>query len=161
MNPFLWKAHPLLEGLIRLVTDPASLTVSEASDLLLIVLGINLIWAAGLFWITRRGAGIRLPLFKAYLLALPATLLYAPLVITVVGDVADHAFRFQDRALVVFAIFVASQTLAGFYAFALRQGVRGDALGLAGGVTVSLFLLLLSMPACGLLLAVNAFLRVV
>lgn len=161
MNPFLYKAHPLLYRLADLLAHPSGHSLGEISDLLLILLAINVLWVPALLWAARRAAGVRLPFLKGYLLALPATLAYAPMMITVVSDVVGHAFRLQDRFLLVFAIFVTSQMLGGFYAFTLRKGRRFDVAELAAGLSVSLFLLLVSIPACSVLLGLNALLRVV
>lgn len=161
MNPFLYKAHPLLYRLADLLAHPSGHGLGEIAELVLIFLAINLLWAPGLLWAARRAAEVRLPFLKGYLLALPATLVYAPLMMTVVSDVAGHAFRLEDRFLLVFAIFVTSQMLGGLYAFALSQGSRADPASLAAGMAVSLFLLLVSIPVSGVLLGLNALLRVV
>lgn len=158
MNPFLYKAHPLLYRLADLLANPSAHGPGDIAELSLIFLALNVLWAVGLPWAARRAAEIRVSFLKGYALALPATVLYAPLMISVVGDVAAQAFRFEDRFLLVFALFVVSQMLGGFYAVALRRGRRGDSVGLAAGMAVSLFLLLVSLPACLVLLEVQKFL---
>jgi hypothetical protein len=161
MNPFLYKAHPLMYRLVDFLIRPSAYRLDDISELALIFLAINIFWALGLYWVARRAAGVRLPFLKSYGLALPATILYAPPLMTVVGDVAAQAFHMEERFLLVFAIFVGSQMLGGFYAAALRQGRRSEPAGLAAGLAVSLFLLLVSVPFSGLLLGLNALLRVI
>lgn len=146
MNPFLFKAHALLYHLVSFLINPASRSLDGAMELLAVVLSINLLWATPLIWIAGRD-DIRLSPLKAYLLALPATLLYAPTLLTVMADVTEHAFRLSDRFILVIAIFVASQMLGGFYAIALRQPHNRRPVGVVAGMTVSLFLLLVSMVA--------------
>lgn len=161
MNPFLYKAHPLQYRLFDFLIRPSAYRLDDMSELALIFLTINIFWALGLRWAAYRAAGVRLSFLKSYGLALPATILYAPPLLTVVGDVAAQAFRMEERFLLVFAIFVGSQMLGGFYAVALRQGRRSEPAGLAAGLAVSLFLLLVSVPFSGLLLGLNALLRVI
>jgi hypothetical protein len=160
MNPFLFKAHPLLYRSVELLIHPFDHTLDDFTRLVLIFLIINLLWAAGLPWAVRRAAAIRVSLLQGYFLALPATVLYAPLVVTVLSDVVTRTFEMQNRFLLVFSILVVSQMLAGFYAFFLRQGRRAEPVGLVAGVTVSLFLLLVSLPACGVLLGLDRVLRI-
>ena len=145
MNPFLYKAHPLLRRLISLFVDPHSSSLTDKAELIALMLALNLLWAPGLVWAAWQVDRLRLPLVKGYLLALPASLLYTPMVLTVVNDVAAQGFRFQDRFLLVFAIFVVSQMLTAFYAFALRHRPSGYPVGLGAGATLSLFLLLYSL----------------
>ncbi|MGZ8219043.1 hypothetical protein [Methylomagnum sp.] len=152
MNPFLFKAHALLYHLVNFLTNPAARSLDELLGLLTIVLAINLLWATPLLWIVSRDDAVSLSPLKAYLLALPATLMYAPTLLTVVADVTEHAFHLKDRLILVIAIFVASQMLGGFYAIALRQEHNRRPVGLVAGMTVSLFLLLVSMAASLLLL---------
>lgn len=155
MNPFLYKAHPLLQNLVILLTEPSAYRLDEAAALVLLVLAINLLWTPGLVWVARKADKLRLSLVQGYALALPACLGYTPLVLTVVGDVAAHGFRLQDRFIVVFATFAVSQILTGFYAFALRHRPGGYPAGLLAGATVSLFLLLMSLPLCLALLGLD------
>jgi hypothetical protein len=160
MNPFLYKAHPLLLRLIGLFTEPAASSLGGKAELVLLMLGLNLFWTLALVWAARKADGLRLPLRQGYVLALPACLLYTPLVLTVVGDVVAHSFRFQDRLFLVFAILAASQTLAAFYAFALRHRPSGHPVGLAAGFAVSLILLLFSLPVSLGLLGLNSLVRI-
>ncbi|SMF97254.1 hypothetical protein SAMN02949497_4675 [Methylomagnum ishizawai] len=152
MNPFLYKAHPLLHRLISLLLDPTSATPADALALAALMLGLNLLWVPALLWAALKTDRLRLSLPLAYGLALPASLLYTPMLLTVVSDVAAHGFRFQERFLLVFALFVVSQTLAGLYAFALRHRPSGYPAGLMTGETIALFMLLYSLVmAAGLL----------
>ena len=161
MNPFLYKAHPLLYRLVDFLLHPGAHGLDELSELVLIFLAINFFWAPGLVWVARRAAGVGLSFIKGYALALPACLGYAPLMLTLLGDVIAHAFRWPDRYLLIFSLFVATQMLGGFYALAFRQGGQGGPVDLAAGMAVSLFLFLVSIPACLVLLGLNAVLRVV
>lgn len=155
MNPFLFKAHPLLARLINLILDPATASLNDTAALILTLLAINLFWTPALIWAAKKTDRLRLSPLQAYALTLPASLTYTPLMLTVVADVAAHGFRFQDRFFLVFALLVLSQILTGFYAFALRHRPSGYAAGLAVGATVSLFLLLLSLPISLLLLGLD------
>lgn len=161
MNPFLYKAHPLQYRLVDFLIRPSAYRLDDMSELALVFLAINVFWALGLYWAARRAAGVRLPLLKSYGLALPATILYAPPLMTVMSDVMAQAFRMEERFLLVFAIFVGSQMLGGFYAVALRQERRSEPAGLTAGLAVSLFLLLISVPVSGVLLGLNALLWVI
>jgi hypothetical protein len=155
-NPFRFKAHPLLSRWIDLLSGSGQLSLDEVSQLLLIALAANLAWAFALRWFLWRAERIRLSFGRAFLLALPAALVYLPLATTVCSDVLAHAFRFQDRFIVVFSLFVASQILAAFYAFAIRYSALGNPIGLAAGMALSLFMLLLSLPLSLLLLGFDA-----
>lgn len=48
------------------------------------------------------------------MLALPATFLYAPLMLTLLSDVFAHAFELRNRWILLFAIIAASQMLTAF-----------------------------------------------
>lgn len=160
MNPFLYKAHPLQYRLLNLLLDPGASSVEDALEPIAMMLALGLLWAPALVWAVGKADRLRLSLFRGYCLALPACLLYTPLMLTVVGDVAVHGFRFADRFFVVFALFVLSQMLAGFYAFALRHRPSGHPVGLLAGETVSLFLLLYSLPVASGLMGVNAVIKI-
>ncbi len=160
MNPFLYKAHPLLLRLIGLFTEPSASSPGDKAELVLLMLAINLFWTPALVWAARKADGVHLSLLRGYALALPACLFYTPLVLTVVGDVAIHGFRIEDRFLLVFSIFVASQMLTGFYAFALRHRPSGRPAGLMPGLAVSLFLLLFSLPVSLGLLGLNPWVKI-
>lgn len=146
MNPFLYKPHPLMQRLLGLLFEPQAQSLDGVAGLVLLMLGLNCFWALGLIWAARSVDRLRLPLRLSYGLALPACLLYTPLALTIVSDVAVHGFRFQERFLLVFALLVVTQILAAFYAFMLRHRPSGYAVGLQAGLAVSLFLLLLGLP---------------
>jgi hypothetical protein len=159
MNPFLYKAHPRLLQWADLLANPSAHGIGEIADLALVFLALNALMALGLRWAAGRAAGIRPSFPKAFLLASPASLLYLPLMLTVVGDVVGHDFQLRERYILIFSIFVGSQMLAGFYAIALRHGPRGQPAGLRAGMAVALFLLLISIPACLAFLGLDALRR--
>jgi hypothetical protein len=159
MNPFLYKAHPLLLHWADLLANPSAHGIGELAELALGFLLLNAWMALGLLWTAGRAAGIRLALAKAFLLAIPASLLYLPFMLTVVGDVIGHEFQLRERYILIFSIFVGSQMLSGFYAIALRHGPHGQPAGLATGMSVALVLFLVSIPACLALLGADALRR--
>jgi hypothetical protein len=159
MNAFQFKAHPFLFRWVELFVNPGSQSAGDMAELLAIAALSTLAAALALVWFVRRYERLRLAFGRALWLALPAMLIYLPLVVTVSSDVLAHAFRFQDRFIVVFAIFVTSQTFAAFYAFALRYPGNGVPVGLRAGLAVSLFLLLLTLPMALLLLAADDWLQ--
>ena len=156
MNPLLFKAHPLLARWIDLITHPTAQNLSDLLYLLGMLLATNLLWAAGLPWLLRKAEGLTLTPLKAYLAALPATLLYAPLMLTLLQDVIGHSFEFRNRFFLLFALVVGSQLLTALYAFTLRHERSGAPIGIESGLSVSLFLLLASIPACLLLMGIHA-----
>lgn len=147
MNPLLYKAHPLLLLSMDLLVHPAAHSLREGGRVLLIYLLANGLWAFCLRWMLRRVAGIAPAPWLLLLLALPATLLYLPTMLTLLADVVAHHFLWAERFILVFCVFVATQMLASFYAFAIRYG-NGSPLGLIDGLSVSLALWLLSLPVC-------------
>jgi hypothetical protein len=161
MNPFLYKAHPLLSRLVELLLDPSAHSLDEASQLALIFLALTPLWTLVLLWVIRRGLGFRPSIIVGYALAFPACLLYLPLWLTLLGDVLDHAFRLEDRYLFIFAIVVVAQMLGAFYGIAIRYDRTGRPIGLKAGITVSLALLLASIPFGLGLLGLNHWFRVV
>jgi hypothetical protein len=124
--------------------------------LLSILLAGNILLAAGLPWLLRKAENLSLSPITAYLFALPATWLYLPLMLTLMQDVIGHTFEFHHRGFLLFAIFVVSQLLTALYAFAIRYESRGAPIGLESGLAVSLFLLLVSIPASLVMIGVNA-----
>ena len=155
MNPLHFKAHPLLARWIDLIVEPSAHHASDILSLLVILLASNLLWASVLPWLLRKMEGLELSPLKAYLMALPASFLYAPLILTLLQDVIGHAFTLKNRWFLLFALLVASQLLTAFYAFGLRHARSGVAIGLESGLAVSLFLLLISIPASLLMIGVN------
>lgn len=156
MNPLNFKAHPLLARWIDLIVEPSAHHAGDLLSLLAILLASNLLWASALPWLLRKLEGLELSPLKAYLMALPATFLYAPLMLTLVQDVIGHAFAWRHRWFLLFALLVASQLLTALYAFALRHERSGLPIGLESGLAVSLFLLLASIPASLIMLGLNA-----
>jgi len=155
MNPLLYKAHPLLHITVDLLTNPSAHSLREAALPLLVYLAANFVWVPGVWWGANRAAGVAPSIALAYVLALPATVLYLGPMLTVLGDVLAHEFHFAERFILVFCLFVASQMLGVFYAVAIRKP-GGGAVGLPDGLAVALFLWLLSLPAGLVLLAMNA-----
>jgi tetrahydromethanopterin S-methyltransferase subunit G len=161
VNPLLFKAHPLLYLSVDLLLRPSAYSVDDFSRLVLIYLIINLPWMAALWFAVRRTVGIRLTLPRAYGLALPSAVVYAPLMLTVSSDILAHAFRLEERYILIFVIAVASQMLGALYGFGVRFDRTGRPIGIRAGLVVSLFLLLASIPFSFLLLGLNAVFRVI
>lgn len=161
MNPLLFKAHPLLYLSVDLLIRPSAYSVDDFSRLILIYLVINLLWTVALRLAVQRTVGIRLTPFRAYGLALPSTVVYAPLMLTVSSDILSHAFRLEERYILLFAITVAAQMLAALYGVGIRFDRTGQPIGVRAGIVVSLSLLLASIPLSLLLLGLNAVFRVV
>jgi hypothetical protein len=156
VNPIHFKAHPYLAGWVELLTDPSSQSMAQIMDLLAIFLASNLLWVAGLAWLLRRLEKLKLSPIRAYWMSLPASFLYAPLMLTLIQDVLGHSFEFRNRWFLLLMILVSSQMLAAFYAFALRHPRSGAPIGLESGLAVSLFLLLISIPASLILTGIHA-----
>ncbi|CAI8886211.1 hypothetical protein [Methylocaldum szegediense] len=161
MNPLLFKAHPLLYRSVDLLIRPSAYTVDDFSRLILIYLVIALLWTAALRFALRRMLGISLTPLRTYGLALPAAVAYAPLMLTVSSDVLAHAFRLEERYILLFTIAVAVQMLAALYGVCFRFNQTGRPIGIRGGLAVSLFLFVASIPFSFLLLGVNAVLHVI
>lgn len=161
MNPLLFKAHPLLYRSVDLLIRPSAYTVDDFSRLILIYLIIALLWTAALRLALRRLLGISLPLLRTYGLSLPAAVAYAPLMLTVSSDILAHAFRLEERYILLFTIAVAAQMLGALYGACFRFDRTGRPIGVRAGLAVSLFLLVASIPFSFLLLGVNAILPVI
>jgi hypothetical protein len=157
MNPLTYNSHRLLTRWIDLLLDPSLARWHDALHLVGILLGTNLLWTIGLPWLLRKIESLELTPLKAYMLALPATFLYAPLMLTLLSDVFAHAFELKNRWFLLFAIITASQMLTAFYAFVLRHKASDVPIGIESGLAVSLFLLLVSIPATSLMMIINAF----
>lgn len=161
MNPLLFKAHPLLYRSVDLLIRPSAYTIDDLSTLILIYLVITLLWMAALRHALRRIVGVSLTHLRAYGLALPAAVAYAPLMLTVSSDILAHAFRLEERYILLFTIAVATQMLGALYGVGVRFDRTGRPIGVRAGVAVSLFLLLASIPFSFLLLGVNAVLQAI
>jgi hypothetical protein len=157
MNPLTYKAHPLLSRWVDLLHEPSAHHLSDILYLLGILFAGNILLTAGLPWLLRKAESLELSSIKAYFFALPATWLYLPFMLTLLQDVIRHSFELQHRWFLLFALLVVSQFLTALYAFALRHERSGLPIGLESGLTVSLFLLLASIPASLIMIGINAF----
>ena len=156
MNPLLFKAHPLLTRWIELLTHPGSLSASDILVMVLVLLGGNVILAIGLFWLIRKADEVVLTPGKAYWLALPASFLYTPVMLTALQDVIRHEFELKNRFFLLFGLVVISQLLTAFFAFVIKDSTRKEEpIGLESGLAASLWLLLLSIPVALTLIGIN------
>ena len=151
----LFKANPLLTRWIEVLTLHSTHPGRELAYLIIILLSTNMLWSAGLPWITRKAEDISLAPVKAYLLALPATFVYCPLMLTLMQDVMNQTFSLGNRLFLLFALVVGSQLLTVFYAFAIKKSDNQTPIGLESGLNISLFFLLVSIPASILLIGMN------
>jgi hypothetical protein len=145
MNPLLYKAHPLLYLTVDLLVNPAAHSSRELGRVVLAYLAANLVFAPTLCWGARKAVGAAPSLILAYVLTLPAVLMYFAPMMTLLGDVIAQTFQLADRFILVFCVIVASQMLSVFYALILRQPT-GEPLGLSDGMALSLLLWLVSLP---------------
>lgn len=146
MNPLLYKAHPLLFLTVDIFADPSAHSVEDWGRLLAIYLALSVVWTPVLLLGVKKTSGFFLPWAIAYGLALPATVFYLPLIVTLLNDVLAHEFSYTQRFIPVFCVFVASQMLAVFYGSMLKYPRNGRPVGLGDGLTVALLLLLASLP---------------
>ena len=146
MNPLLFKAHPLLYLTVDLVVNPSAHTLEDFSMLALVYLTVNLVWAGCLMIAVKRTAGFVPAYGVAYLLALPSLLFFLPLMLTLLSDVLAHAFRFDDRYILIFALFIAVQMVGAGYGGLIKYPRNDRPIGLKAGCVVSLTLLLFSLP---------------
>lgn len=146
MNPFLFQAHPLLAATIGLFTDPAGYRLSQVAIVLLFYLGANVVWATALALIVRETAQLRPKPLTLYGMALPAILAYLPVTLTLLQDVLGHTFSMAERFIPVFSLAIAASMLGALYGFAFRYPRSGQPIGLNAGFTVSLALLLTTLP---------------
>ena len=161
MNPLLYKAHPLLYLTVDLLVSPAAHRANDFSTLALIYLTVNLIWAACLRFAVKTGAGSVLTYGLAYWVAMPSLVCFAPLMLTLLGDILTHSFHFDDRYILVLAILIAVQMLGAAYGALIRHPATDRSIGLQAGLIVASTLLLLSLPFGLLLLGLNAWLKVI
>lgn len=154
MNPFLFKAHPLLHATVSLLTGAEAFSAREALTLLVTYLAINLPPAVVLVFRVRKSVQIRLRFTTAYLFALPATVLYTPIALTLLRDVARHAFQLQDRYLLLFALLVATVLLAALLGMMVRYR-NGDPVGSETGLILALTLFFAYIPYGLLLLGLD------
>ena len=159
MNPLLYKAHPLLYLTVDLLANPGSHSLHEAFRLVLIYLCVNLVWTPCLWLGSKKLLGFAPSYPLAYALALVSLVFYLPTALTLMSDVLAREFRFQDRFILVFCIFIAAQMLGVFYAVAIRYPRNGRAIGLHDGMAISLALWLASLPVSLALLGLNAAMK--
>lgn len=152
MNPFLFKAHPLLRFTVELLTDPAGHPPKSTGSLLFFYLVANLVWATALGLVIRKTVRLRPSVFTLYWMALPALIGYVPICLTLLGDILDHAFRFADRFILVFALLIVASMLGAGYGFLVRYPRSGQPIGLNAGLAIALTMLLLSLPLSLILL---------
>lgn len=157
MNPFLFKAHPLLLASIGLVTGVGGYGLADAAILLLILVAISIPFAECLGLATRRSAGITLRFSRAWVLALPAAVFYTPIALTVVNDIMHHTFQFQDRYIFIFALGVIIVMLGALYGVVVHHR-GGQPVGSEVGLTLALALLLAAIPCSLLLIGLDAWL---
>jgi hypothetical protein len=160
MNPLLYNAHPLLWLTVDLIDNPKAHSLGEAGRLALTYLFVNLAWAPWLWLGVRKSVGFSLNILWAYVFALPAQILYLPIMLTLLGDVLAHEFHFSNRFILVFCVLIASQMLAAFYAASIRNPFDGKAIGMIDGLNVSLFMWLLSLPVGTALLGLNSVVKI-
>lgn len=146
MNPLLYKAHPLLYRTVDLFIEPGAYTAPEIAALLLVYLSLNVIWCEIFRRLWKQSTGLVPTRHLAYRIALPSLVGYLPIMLTVTNDILHHQFRFADRALLVFVLFVVVQMLTVFHAvcMALRRAFLVS--DLQAGFTLSLALLLSALP---------------
>lgn len=157
MNPFFFKSHALLSATLALLTGSGSLGLMDV----VVILATYLVAALAFGWclvvVARKAVGLALPFRKAYPLALPATLAYLPLGVTLLNDIVHQSFQLDDRYVFLFAIAVATLMLAGLYGVVLHYR-GGQPIGSESGLTLALALLLLTLPIALLLLGLDAWL---
>lgn len=158
MNPFLFKAHPLLHATIGVVTGTGSLGFRGGLALLATYLAINLPLAVLLALRARRSFRLRIRFPAAYLLALPATIMYTPIALTLLRDVIHHSFHLDERFLFLFALLVATILLAALFGATLHYR-NGDPVGSEIGLMLALTLFLACIPYGLLLLGLDRLLE--
>jgi hypothetical protein len=161
MNPLLYKAHPLLYLTVDLLADPAAHSLKDAAWLALIYLAVNLFLAPCLWWGSRKAVGFAPSYLLTYFLALAAVVCYLAPMLTLLSDVLAHEFRFADRFILVFCLFVAMQMLGALYAVAIRYPRNGRAIGLRDGFSLSILMWLMTLPLGLAFLGLNSVLRIV
>ena len=159
MNPLLFKAHPLLQRTLETLLAPEKFTASQILGLILLYLILNLPWALVWYYALYKIEGLRLPLWLAYLFALPSLLGYLPIQLTLTGDVMDHNFNLADRVIFLFVLFVAVQMLGVFYGFLVRYARSAYPIGLHAGMSLALSMLLMGLPYSMLLLTWDGWFR--
>jgi hypothetical protein len=160
MNPLTYKAHPLLSDWIGLITQTSENPGQDLRHVLLLLAVTTPVFALALKRITQKQDEISLPVIQCLGLAIPSAVLYTPLVLTFLNDVIHHAFVFSERWFLLFALIVASQMLAAFYAFLIHSPRERGPVGIDSGLGASLFLLLISIPMGFALIGCDALFRI-
>ena len=145
MNPIAYKAHPLLIKCLALLTEPSDLSRGDLITLLTLLILGSIPYALAIRWLMARTEGFRPQPIGSLLLAVPAHLLYTPVMLTLIGDVVHHRFLIEDRWFLLFTLLVISQLLCALYAFGIRRPEGAGMIGVESGLGVSLLLLLVSM----------------
>ncbi len=156
MNPFTYKAHPLLAEWMGLMTQTSDSPGPDLRHVLIILSVTTPLFAVALKRITQKLEEISLSALKSFVLAIPSALLYTPLMLTFLNDVVHHAFVFRERWFLLFALIVVSQMLAAFYAFLIHSPRERGPVGIDSGLGISLFLLLISIPVGLALIGIHA-----
>jgi hypothetical protein len=156
MNPFFFKSHALLHATISLLTASGQYGFGAALIVAAVYAVIN-VWSAWCFvGAARRSTHIRIAFGKAYLLALPATFVFLPVLATLLNDVVHHNFLIDDRYVFLFALGVAVLMLAGLYGVVLHHR-GGQPIGSESGLTLALALLLATLLSGLVLLGLDAW----
>lgn len=155
MNPFLFRSHPLLHRAIELIADPSAHGISDWLWLVAIFGLLGLAWLPAFRYLAARMVRAKLDWWPAFWLGLPSVVLYFPLMLTLVGDVVRHSFRFEERWIFIFALAVAVFLLAGCYGQAIRPFRAQVPAGLEVGLGLALALVLVSIPYTLLLLGAD------
>ena len=156
MNPLAYKAHPLLLQMISLLENPSENEPVVFLKVAAIILFAATLNAAGIRPLIHRGEEFTITPLKAYLLALPASLLYTPIMLTLLQDIVHQAFQIQDRWFLLFALLICSQILTALYAFGIRNPRTRNPIGIDSGLGISLLTLLISMGVSLILLGISA-----
>lgn len=160
MNPFIYKAHPALLEWVGLITQTSAHPGQDLRHILLLLAMTTPIFALALRHLSLKSDEISIPVFKSLGLALPASVLYTPLILTLLNDVVHHAFVFGERWFLLFTLVVVSQMLAAFYAFLVHSPRERGPVGLESGLGFSLFMLLTSIPIGLATLGIDALIHI-
>ncbi|MCU0735071.1 MAG: hypothetical protein MUF20_06040 [Methylotetracoccus sp.] len=145
MNPFLFKSHPLLHATIGLLTGAEAFSFRQIITLAATYLALNVPLAVLLARRVVKAVHVRLRFRAAYLLALPATVLYLPIGLTLLSDVVHHTFLLDHRFLFLFALLVATVLIAALFGIALHYR-NGDPVGSETGLILALTIFLACIP---------------
>lgn len=158
MNPFLFKAHSLLQVTMGCVIG-SRCSPGLWMSLLMTYLLLSVPMGALISLRIRRLLRIRLRFAAAYALALPITILFIPIVLTLLSDVLHHAFRLEDRVIFLFALLVVTVLSAALVGNVVHYR-SGEPIGSEHGLTIVLTLLLGCVPYGLLILGVDELIAV-